>query len=84
MAEEGSTIVIIIGYLLAVLEAFPLGIIFALVLYFLTDNEYYKYHGKYMLIISVVITVLILVFFGGMILTLLGMSAASNAAAPIK
>lgn len=84
MAEEGSTIVIIIGYLLAVFESFPLGLIFSLILYFLTDNEYYKHHGKYMLIISIVLTVIVLVFFGGMILALLGMSAASNAPVAIK
>lgn len=80
MENEGSTIVIVIGYLLAVLEAFPLGLIFALALYLLSDNEFYKHHAKYMLIISVVLTLVILVFFGGMILTLIGMSASSKAA----
>ncbi len=79
MANEGSTIVIIIGYILAIFESFPLGLIFALILYFLTDNEYYRQHGKYMLIISVLLTVIVLVFFGGMILALLGLSATSPA-----
>ncbi len=77
MANEGSTIVIILGYILAIFESFPLGLIFALILYFLTDNEYYRQHGKYMLIISVLITVIVLVFFGGIILAMLGMSAAT-------
>ena len=79
MADDGKTIVVLVGYILAILEAFPLGLIFALALYLLSDDEYYKHHAKYMLIISVVLSLIILIFFGGMILAILGMAATSNA-----
>ena len=34
MAEEGNTLLVVIGYILAVLEPFPLGLIFGLILIF--------------------------------------------------
>jgi len=83
MAEEGNTLLVVIGYILAVLEPFPLGLIFGLILYFLTDNAYYQHHAKYMIIISVIITVIVLVFFGGMIFTMLGVGLLSSKATTV-
>ena len=83
MAEEGNTLLVVIGYILAVLEPFPLGLIFGLILYFLTDNAYYQHHAKYMIIISVIITVIVLVFFGGMIFTMLSVGLLSSKATTV-
>ena len=83
MAEEGNTLLVVIGYILAVLEPFPLGLIFGLILYFLTDNAYYQHHAKYMIIISVILTVIVLVFFGGMIFTMLGVGLLSSKATTV-
>lgn len=83
MAEEGNTLLVVIGYILAVLEPFPLGLIFGLILYFLTDNTYYQHHAKYMIIISVILTVIVLVFFGGMIFTMLGVGLLSSKATTV-
>jgi len=84
MAEQGNIFVIIIGYILAILESFPLGLIFGILLYVIkSDNEYYRQHAKYMIIISIILTVIIFVFFGGMILSLMGMSASSSSSAPV-
>ncbi len=83
MAEEGNTLVVVIGYILAVLESFPLGLIFGLILYFLTDNAYYQHHAKYMIIISVILTVIVLVFFGSMIFTMLGVGLLSSKATTV-
>lgn len=83
MAEEGNTLLVVIEYILAVLEPFPLGLIFGLILYFLTDNTYYQHHAKYMIIISVIITVIVLVFFGGMIFTMLGVGLLSSKATTV-
>ena len=83
MAEEGNTLLVVIGYILAVLEPFPLGLIFGLILYFLTDNTYYQHYAKYMIIISVILTVIVLVFFGGMIFTMLGLGLLSSKATTV-
>ena len=82
LQSRGSSMVVI-GYILAVLEPFPLGLIFGLILYFLTDNTYYQHHAKYMIIISVILTVIVLVFFGGMIFTMLGVGLLSSKATTV-
>ena len=56
--ETKDLIIAIIGYLLAIL--FPvIGVIYGLVLYFLLgDNPDLKKHGKYIIIVGVVILVI--------------------------
>lgn len=58
MAEEGNVIVVAIGYILSLL--FPIiGIIFGAALYFMKkDVPYYVKHGKYIIIVGVVVAVL--------------------------
>lgn len=55
MAEEGNIIVVIIGYLLAIL--FPIfGLLFGIILYFMKNkNQYYVRHAKYIIIVAVFI-----------------------------
>ncbi|WP_407392100.1 hypothetical protein [Methanobrevibacter sp.] len=55
---DTNKILVIIGYILAILFSF-IGLIYGLVLYFAKgDDEYLKKHAKYIIIIAVVLMIL--------------------------
>ena len=76
MADDKNIIIIILGYILAIFQSCPLGLIYGIVLYFVkNDDPYYKKHALYMIIISIILTIIAIVFFGGLILALFGLAA---------
>lgn len=72
---DSDTILVIIGYIIALL--FPLiGVILGLVLYFVKgDNEFVKKHAKYIIILGVVMMIISILIVTTMGITLIGMGA---------
>ena len=65
--ETKDTIIAVIGYILAVLIPI-IGIIYGLVVYFLLgDNPDLKTHGKYIIIVGIVIFVIGFIALGGIL-----------------
>ena len=81
MAEEGSMALVVIGYILAIFVPI-IGLIFGALLYFMKKDEVplYAQHGKYIMIVAIIliiISLLISIFFLG---GALGMAAMSSSA----
>lgn len=81
MAEEGSMALVVIGYILAIF--FPIiGLIFGALLYFLKKDEVplYAQHGKYIMIVAIILIIIQLLIFVFLLGGTLGMAAISNSA----
>ena len=72
---ETETILAIAGYIIAIF--FPLiGVIYGLMLYFTKgDDEYLKKHGKYIIIVGVVVMIISILLAMMMGISVLGMAA---------
>lgn len=77
MAENGNLLVVIIGYLVAIL--FPLiGLIYGILLYFMKKEEpYYAKHAKYIMIVAVVMAALSVILASMMGLAMIPIMASS-------
>lgn len=65
--ETKDTIIAVIGYILAILIPI-IGIIYGLVVYFLLgDNPDLKKHGKYIIIVGIVIFIIGIIALGGIL-----------------
>ena len=81
MAEEGSMAVVVIGYLLALFIT-PLGLIMGAALYFLKKDEVplYAQHGKYIMIVALILIIIQVLIFVFVLGGTLGMAAMSSSA----
>lgn len=76
MAEEGSMALVVIGYILAIFVPI-IGLIFGALLYFMKKDEVplYAQHGKYIMIVAIILIIIHLIFIFVLGGTLLGMAA---------
>ncbi len=74
---DSDTIIVIIGYILAILVPL-IGVIYGLVFYFVKgEDEYIKKHAKYIMIVGVVMIIISII-----VTTILGVSVLAISAKP--